>query len=98
MSLPLCRIAIHTYTDNILLSIRLSCRSLSDAVILRGVSRRARTGMKVEQLLFPLPLKEDCTPAWRAALGWPPGAHPAALSLPLHSKAGGENQMKKAVG
>ena len=31
---------------------------------------------------------------WWVDLGWLPGAHPAAVSLPLLSRTGGENMMK----
>ena len=35
---------------------------------------------------------------WWVDRGRLPGAHPAALSLTLLSRAGGENKMKKLVG
>lgn len=35
---------------------------------------------------------------WWADLGWLPDCHPAAFSLSLLSRTGGENNMKKVMG
>lgn len=45
---------------------------------------------------FKLKLKIFCNILWWVDLGWPPGTHQAALSLPLLSGKGGENKMKNA--
>ena len=41
---------------------------------------------------------DEPPPMWWVNLGWLPGAHQAAPSFSLLSRAGGENEMKKLVG